>query len=109
MSDTQPQRRRPWAIAGQVVAIVIVAAAAAGSVFVGALLLDSRLGPASNDPHGYALVFGTLFLVPTSFVGALALPFVVPGRQRRARKVAGIGAVGWVVVALLLAGFALGG
>ena len=60
MSDTQPQRRSPWAI----------------------------LGPASNDPHGYALIFGSLLLAPTSFVGALALPFVVPGRQRRARKVA---------------------
>ncbi|MGE9783936.1 hypothetical protein [Janibacter sp. G368] len=72
------------------------------------LLLESRLGPASNDPHGYTLVFGSLLLVPTSIVGALALSFVPPRQKRPARKVAAIAAALWVVTALLLAGFALG-
>ncbi|APH01181.1 hypothetical protein ASJ30_06185 [Janibacter indicus] len=73
------------------------------------LVLESRLGPVSNDPHGYTLVFGSLLLVPTSIVGALALPFVPPRHKRPARIFAAIAAVLWVVAALLLAGFALGG
>lgn len=101
--------RNPWAIAGQVVTALVTTAAAICSVVLALLVLESRLGPVSNDPHGYTLVFGSLFLVPTPIVGALALPFVAPRRRRPARMVAAVTSVVWVVAALLLAGFALAG
>ena len=102
--------RSPWAFAGQVIAALITTAAAAVcSVALALLAVQSRLGPASNDPHGYTLIFGSLLLVPTSIVGAIALPFVPPRRRRPARTVAAVASVVWVVVALLVAGFALFG
>lgn len=73
------------------------------------LIVESRLGPVSNDPHGYTLIFGSFLLVPTSIVGALALPFVPPRQKPPARMVAAIAAAIWVVAALLLAAFALAG
>lgn len=101
--------RNPWAIAGQVLAALITPAAAVCSVVLAILVVESRLGPASNDPHGYTLIFGSLLLVPTSIVGALALPIVPPLRRRPPRTVAAVASVVWVVVALLVAGFALSG
>ncbi|MEK4240494.1 hypothetical protein NYE39_00565 [Janibacter sp. FSL W8-0316] len=99
--------RSPWAIAGQVIAALITTAAAVCSVVLALLVVESRLGPTSNDQHGYTLIFGSLLLVPTSIVGAIALPFVPPRRRRPARMVAAVASVVWVVAALLLAGFAL--
>ncbi|WP_434967423.1 hypothetical protein [Janibacter indicus] len=101
--------RSPWTIAGQVIAALITTAAAVCSVVLALLVVESRLGPTSNDPHGYTLIFGSLLLVPTSIVGAIALPFVPPRRRRPARAVAAVASVVWVVVALLVAGFALSG
>ena len=101
--------RNPWAIAGQVIAALITTAAAVCSVVLALLVVESRLGPTSNDPHGYTLIFGSLLLVPTSIVGAIALPFVPLRRRRPARTVAAVASVVWVVVALLVAGFALSG
>lgn len=101
--------RNPWAIAGQVIAALLTSGAAVCSAVLAILVVESRLGPVSNDPHGYTLIFGSLLLVPTSIVGALALPFVPPRGRPPARKVAAIAAVLWVVAALLIAGFALAG
>lgn len=103
------QHRNPWAIAGQVIAALATTTAAVCSVVLALLVVESRLGPASNDPHGYTLVFGSLLLVPTSIVGAMTLPFVPPRQHPPARTVAAIAAVAWVVTALLVAGFALAG
>ncbi|MHA7126989.1 hypothetical protein ACRTEC_11500 [Janibacter indicus] len=66
--------RNPWAIAGQVIAALITTAATICSVVLALLVVESRLGPTSNDPHGYTLIFGSLLLVPTSIVGAISLP-----------------------------------
>lgn len=79
------QHRNPWAIAGQVIAALATTTAAVCSVVLALLVVESRLGPVSNDPHGYTLIFGSLLLVPTSIVGAIALPFVPPRRRRPAR------------------------
>lgn len=101
--------RNPRATAGRVLAALITTAAAVCSMALAILIVESRLGPASNDPHGYTLIFGSLLLVPTSIVGAMALPFVPPRQHPPARTVAAIAAVAWVVTALLVAGFALAG
>lgn len=77
--------RNPWAIAGQVLAALITTTAAVCSVVLAILVVESRLGPVSNDPHGYTLIFGSLLLVPMSIVGAMALPFVPPRQRRPAR------------------------
>lgn len=101
--------RNPWAIAGRVLAALITTAAAVCSAALAILVVESRLGTASNDPHGYTLIFGSLLLVPTAIVGAIALPFLPPRQRRPARMVAAVAAVLWVVAALLVAGFALAG
>lgn len=52
------------------------------------------------DPHGYALIFGTLLAVPAGLVCALTLPFAVP-REGRARA-CGIVIPTFVVASVLL-------
>lgn len=73
------------AVAGKVLAIVVTCAAAALSLLLAFMLLSSLLGDPSNDPHGYALVFGSLLIVPVAIVGATALPFIARLDQHRAR------------------------
>lgn len=97
------------AVTGRVLAIVVTCAAAALSLHLAFLLLSSLLGDPSNDPHGYALVFGSLLLVPVAIVGATALPFVARRDQHLARMVTLGGSVVWVVFALGLAAVALSG
>lgn len=92
---------------GQGLAVLVVLAAAVVSALLGSLVLASAFGEASRDPHGYGLVFGSLSLVPTALVGALALPFVARADQPRARRWALWGALVWVVAALGIAGYAL--
>lgn len=71
------------------------------------LLLGSILSEPSADPHGYVLVFGSMLLIPSAFVGAVALPFVAPGRSTARRVLVGCALV-WIVAALALAVVALG-
>lgn len=96
------------AVAGKVLAIVVTCAAAALSLLLAFMLLSSLLGDPSNDPHGYALVFGSLLIVPT-IVGATALPFIARRDQHRARIIRLGGSIVWVVFALGLAAVALSG
>lgn len=97
------------AVAGRVLAIVLTGAAAALSLLLVFLLLSSLLGGASTDPHGYALIFGSLLLVPTSLVGAMSLPFVIRRENPTARRIAIGCALAWAVGAFVLAGVALSG
>lgn len=103
------EARSAWAVAGQVLAILVAGSTGLLSAGLAFLLLSARLGPPNADPHGYTLIFGSLLIVPASVVGSLALPFVVPGRMRRERRVAVIAGLVWLVGALVLAGFALTG
>jgi len=44
--------------------------------------LRSRFGPPTNDPHGYIMIFGTLFAVALGLATALVVPLMLP-RDRR--------------------------
>lgn len=52
------------------------------------------------DPHGYALIFGTVLAVPTGLICALTLPFAVP-RADKARAF-GIVTPTFVITSVLL-------
>ncbi|NLG22004.1 MAG: hypothetical protein GX555_11325 [Actinomycetales bacterium] len=93
----------------QLLALLVVLAAAVISVLLVLVVLGSVFGDARRDPHGYALIFGSILLVPTSLVGAFALPFVARRDQLRGRRWALWGALAWVIAALAIAGFALFG
>lgn len=104
---TRPPRSA-WGLVGRIVAGLVATGAAVICAWLTVALLGSLLGPTSRDPHGYTLVFGSLLLVPTSIVGALALPFAPPPGGR-GRRIAGCVAIVWVVGALVLAGVSLSG
>lgn len=55
-------------------------------------VFESRLiADPAFDPHGYGLIFGTVFAVPTSMVTVCALPWAFPQRHRAAvGKVVGL-------------------
>lgn len=71
------------AIVGRIVAGLV--ALAAGILFLLAawIVLSSRFGPASRDPHGYSIVFGTPVAIIMGLLTALTLPLVFPSRRWR--------------------------
>jgi hypothetical protein len=71
------------AIVGRVFAGLVVLVTGILFVLATWVVLGSRFGPASRDPHGYALVFGTPVAILTGFVTALTLPLVFPRRLWR--------------------------
>lgn len=44
--------------------------------------LRSRFGPPTNDPHGYIMIFGTLFALAFGLAAALAAPLLLPRDHR---------------------------
>lgn len=44
--------------------------------------LSGRFGPVSGDPHGYGMIFGTLFAVALSIPLILCLPLALPVERR---------------------------
>lgn len=96
---------------GQGLAVLVVLSAAAasvlfGSVLFGSVVVRSTFGEVADDPHGYGLVLGSFFLVPSAFLGALALPFVARADQPRGRRWAMWAALAWVLAALAIAVYA---
>ncbi|MGI5217743.1 hypothetical protein [Nocardia sp. CA-290969] len=75
--------RSALSVAVQVIAGVL--GAAAGLLWLGCvgIALPFHLGsdPAA-DPHGYGLILGTVFSLPTGLVAALAAPFSFPAGHR---------------------------
>lgn len=68
---------------GRVVAIVVCVLAGVPFVLGLASVLASVLGDDGGDPHGYALIFGTLLCIVTGVFLLLALPAALPQRWRR--------------------------
>lgn len=91
---------------GQGLAVLVVLSAAAASVLFGSVVVRSTFGEVADDPHGYGLVLGSFFLVPSAFLGALALPFVARADQPRGRRWAMWAALAWVLAALAIAVYA---
>lgn len=55
------------------------------------IVVSSRFGAAEDDPHGYGMVFGTLFALVVSVPLALSLPLVLPvGNRAKAMSVAAL-------------------
>jgi hypothetical protein len=77
------ERRQTRTGGSRVVAIVV--SVLAGVPFLLGLfsVLTSAFGDDSGDPHGYALIFGTLLCVVTGVFLLLALPVALPQRWRR--------------------------
>lgn len=46
------------------------------------LALTSRFGSSDGDPHGYAMIFGTLFAIGLSIPAAFSVPLIVAKEQR---------------------------
>lgn len=59
------------------------------------LVVGSRFGPVENDPHGYSVIFGSLFACFAAFLTALVAPLMFPKRLR-------LRAYGWSAVAALI-------
>lgn len=59
------------------------------------LAVRSRFGPVEADPHGYVVIFGSLFAIFAAFLTALVAPLMFPGRLR-------LRAYGWSLVAALV-------
>jgi hypothetical protein len=100
---TIPPGRRPTSaasIVGRVVAGIV--ALVAGVVFLLAawIVLGSRIGEPSQDPHGYGLVFGTPLAICAGLVVALVAPIVFA--PRRWGRSYGISLAVFLVVSALL-------
>ncbi len=52
-------------------------------VLFAGMTLSSRFGGAGSDPHGYALIFGSLFAIALAIPLTLSVPLIFP-RGRRA-------------------------
>lgn len=94
---------RSSATAGRVVRIAgVVLTALVGIPFllVTTLALSSRFGPASSDPHGYGLLFGTFLALATGLVLACVAPMMFrPGLRGTVYRWT---LVGYVLVAAVL-------
>jgi hypothetical protein len=79
-------RRTSWlGVAVRTVAGIVTAAAGGLWLFLAFAVVHSRFSTdPANDPHGFGLIFGTMFAVVTGLVFAVALPFAFPP-ERRAR------------------------
>lgn len=66
------------------------------------IALNDRFGPARDDPHGYQMIFGTLFAVALSLPLLLSVPLVFP-KERRGDGALWAGAAIFAVDVLLIA------
>ena len=87
------------AIVGRVFAGLVTAAVGAVFLLCTWLAVSSRFG-ASQDAHGYGLIFGTFLAIVAAFIVAAVLPLVFP-RHRRSRLYA-VTLSSFVVVLVLL-------
>lgn len=78
-----------------VVGIVLTLAFGVPMLFFGFVAVNSRLGPASADPHGYSIIFGSLFGCMAAFATCLVVPLLFPKRLR-------LRAYGWSLLGGLL-------
>ena len=92
-------------IVGRVLAGVIGGAAAVIFALMASLVVRSLLGPASQDPHGYSVIFGTLLALPSGLLAVVLVPFAFsPARRPKAQRIALLLAIA-VVAALIAVGF----
>ena len=76
-------------IVGRLLAGVMGGAAALVFALMSGLIVSSLLGPASQDPHGYSVIFGTLLALPSGLLAAVLVPFAFPpARRPRAQRIA---------------------
>ncbi len=87
---------------GVVPAIGILVVILFGSAFAvfASMALSSRFGGGGNDPHGYALIFGTFLALGSGLVTALGVPLIFAPRLRT-KAVAG-SVIGYLAVAAAL-------
>lgn len=83
MTGSQHPHRRSAAQVAVRVAMAIVATVT-GVIFLllALMVIRSRFGPPEADPHGYALIFGTLLAVAVGLVTFATVPFVFPREKR---------------------------
>lgn len=77
------------------VGIVLTLVCGVPMVICALLVVMSRFGPVENDPHGYSIIFGSLFGCFAAFLTALVAPLMFPKRLR-------LRAYGWSAVAALI-------
>ncbi|TSD53788.1 hypothetical protein [Aeromicrobium piscarium] len=80
-------RRKPGAHRGVRVALRVLAGVAAGVcglafAVLSWLVLSSLFGPPSRDPHGYAIIFGTILAIPAGVLTTALAPFAFSPDRR---------------------------
>lgn len=76
------EREQARAGGGQLAAMVVCAVAAVPFALGLVSVVSSLVGGDNGDPHGYALIFGTLLCVVAGVVLLLVLPSALPRRWR---------------------------
>ncbi|WP_164234888.1 hypothetical protein [Microbacterium hydrocarbonoxydans] len=61
--------------------LLVILFGSAFAVFA-SMALSSRFGGGGDDPHGYALIFGTFFALGAGLVTALGIPLIFTPRLR---------------------------
>ncbi len=102
-SGGESRAHRGFRIALRILAGVVAGVCGLAFVVLALLVLSSLFGPPSRDPHGYAIIFGTIMAIPAGVLAAAFAPFAFASHQRG--RVARIST--WTVVAVLAAFFAI--
>lgn len=68
----------------RVIGLVLAVVFGAPFVVLVWVALSSRFGAASADPHGFALIFGTVLALGSGLLLAIALPLAFPRARRGA-------------------------
>jgi len=89
-------------VVGRVLAGLVGGAAALLFLACAWVVVSSRFGPASQDPHGYGLIFGIVVAVVSGCVTAMVLPLAFPSSRWARTYAVTISAVVVVVVALIV-------
>ncbi|WP_091526655.1 hypothetical protein [Microlunatus soli] len=73
---------RPGTV-GIVIGAVLTVVGGVPCLLCAGLAVSARFGPASSDPHGYTMIFGTLFAVICAVPMLAGLAILLPSIHRR--------------------------
>ncbi len=99
-SGGESSARRAIRLALRVLAGVVAGVTGIAFVLFAFLTLSSLFGPASRDPHGYAMIFGVIMVFPAGLLSAVFVPFAFPPARRPV--VARIAMTSFVILCILI-------
>lgn len=91
---------RYFVAVARIVGALVVVVVGVVFVIVVAMVVRSRFG-SSGDPHGYVLIFGTMFAVPLGLVVAVVAPLILPRSRRAIGYAVSLPVCGVIIVGLV--------